>query len=144
MIDVAYYDSSALVKRYMREVGSAYMDDLITNKRIIHFISKLTLTEVSAALVRRLLPAEATRQLIDFDYETAALYTTITLDDGIAGDALRLVRSYRLRGCDALQLAIALRVGRRVPGLLFVAADDELIGAAQKEGLAVENPNWHP
>lgn len=144
MIDVAYYDSSALVKRYVREVGSTYIDELITDNRVIHFISKLTLTEVSAALVRRLSPGEATRLLAEFDHEAIALYTAIALDDGVVNEALRLVRSHRLRGCDALQLATALRIGRRIPGLLFVAADDELNRAAQSEGLAVENPNWHP
>jgi predicted nucleic acid-binding protein len=94
--------------------------------------------------MRRLLLADAIRLLADFDHEVATLYTTITLDDVVVSEAIRLVRSHRLRGCDALQLATALRIGRRLPGLLFVATDDELNVAAQKEGLAVENPNWHP
>jgi predicted nucleic acid-binding protein len=144
MIDVAYYDSSALVKKYVHEVGSAYMNGLITDRRIIHFISKLTLVEVSAALLRRAAPADITRVLVDFDHDASTLYTAMTLDDVVVGEAHRLVRSHRLRGCDALQLATALRIAHRIPGLLFVAADDELNRAAQTEGLAVENPNWHP
>ena len=144
MIDVAYYDSSALVKKYVSEAGSAYIHGLITDKRIIPFISKLTLVEVSSALLRRAAPTEITRVLVDFDHDAATLYTAITLDDVVVGEAFRLVRRHRLRGCDALQLATALRIARRIPGLLFVAADDALNAAAQTEGLAVENPHWHP
>jgi len=48
-----------------------------------------------------------------------------------------------------VQLATALAVNASylaagLPALTFVAADDDLIAAAQAEGLAAENPNNPP
>jgi len=47
-----------------------------------------------------------------------------------------------LRGYDAVQLAAALATAV-LPGLVFVAADDDLLAAAHAEGLAAENHNQH-
>jgi hypothetical protein len=48
-----------------------------------------------------------------------------------------------------VQLATALVVNRALlanglPALVFVSADDNLAAIARAEGLAVDNPNWHP
>jgi hypothetical protein len=53
---------------------------------------------------------------------------------------------YRLRGCDAIQLAAALNANRNLlaPGLsptIFVASDEDLLAAARAEGLATEDPS---
>lgn len=58
-------------------------------------------------------------------------------------------QNHRLRGYDAIHLATALTVNAaltaaNLPPLIFVAADDDLLAAARAEGLATENPNYHP
>jgi hypothetical protein len=59
--------------------------------------------------------------------------------------AVLLTQRHRLRGYDAVQLAMGLtanddlvRAGRAV--LVFATADNDLLQAAQSEGLATDNP----
>jgi hypothetical protein len=61
---------------------------------------------------------------------------------------VNLTQSYRLRGCDAIQLAAALSANRDLlaaglPPITFVASDEDLLAAARGEGLATENPERH-
>jgi predicted nucleic acid-binding protein len=75
-----------------------------------------------------------------FYLETSALVKRYAID---------LTGRYRLRGYDAIHLACALRlnralVGLQLPPLTVVSADDDLLKAAQGEGLPVENPDLHP
>jgi len=63
--------------------------------------------------------------------------------------AMLLTQNHRLRGYDAVQLATALDVqattlAAGLPGLTFLAADDDLITAAHAEGLPSDNPRAHP
>jgi predicted nucleic acid-binding protein len=58
----------------------------------------------------------------------------------------RLIEKHGLRGYDAVQLASAILLHRRrqqlgLPPLIFVSADEDLLAAAQAEGLVTENPN---
>lgn len=60
-----------------------------------------------------------------------------------------LTKRQKLRGYDAIQLAAALVLSGlplHIHGgsVLFVAADNNLLSAAQSEGLDVDNPNAHP
>ena len=64
-------------------------------------------------------------------------------------EAIELTAHHRLRGYDAVHLACALHLNRELlanelPPLTFVAADDDLLKAAQDEGLETENPNLYP
>lgn len=76
-------------------------------------------------------------------------YRLVVAHPPIFTEAVRLTQAYRLRGYDAVQLATGLAALRSLlaaglPALIFVAADNDLIMAAQAEGLAAENPNNHP
>lgn len=60
---------------------------------------------------------------------------------------MRIVERHGLRGYDAVQLAAALEVNHalvqsQMP-LTFVAADKNLLTAANTEGLITEDPNAH-
>lgn len=64
-------------------------------------------------------------------------------------EAIELTARHRLRGYDAVHLACALRLNgvlldNDLPPLTFVAADDDLLKAAQAEELETENPNLYP
>ena len=54
---------------------------------------------------------------------------------------MALTQQHRLRAYDAVQLATAIAAAAVLPGLAFVAADNDLLDAAQAEGLTAENPN---
>ena len=56
-------------------------------------------------------------------------------------DVLRLVRRYTLRGYDAIHLAAALWVRRRIGDPIeFWASDERLEWVARRERIAVVNP----
>jgi hypothetical protein len=67
----------------------------------------------------------------------------------VIDQAITLTQEHRLRGYDAMQLATALitqksLIDAKLSPLTFIAADTDLLAAAQAEGLAVENPNNYP
>lgn len=151
-----YFDSSALVKRYLTEIGSAWVlacTDLAAGNTIV--VSEITRVEVAAAFAaRHRASGGISRQERDdalnlllrhFDTE----YQIASLDRVTISRAVNLTQTYRLRGYDAIQLATALATNQALtaaglPGLTFIAADDDLLAAAQSEGLAADNPNHYP
>lgn len=140
---ILFWDTSALTKRYFAEVGSSNVTSLLAGKdNTTHVASRLTLAEVPAAIVQRIQNAGAANDLLArFDRDVAMLFSLSSFDNALANEAAGLVRRHRLRGCDALQLAAALRIFARDPAMVFICADGELNTAAASEGLSVINPN---
>ncbi len=138
---VFFWDTSALVKRYFAEDGSARVADLLAGENDSHIASRLALAEVPAAIVRRVQDAGASNTLlVRFERDIAMLFSLSSFDDALADEAARAVRRHRLRGCDSLQLAAALRILARDSEMVFVCADDELNAAASTEGMQVIRP----
>ncbi len=142
-----FFDSSALVKRYVAEPGSLVVNGLLTNPDVRVLVSSLTPAEVSSAFVRRLPGKEASRLLAALDKDLAEEITIVPMDNDMVVDAIGLVRRHHIRGCDAIQLSAVLRLRQAlIDGpdpdieLVFVCADNELNGAASKEDLATLNP----
>lgn len=149
-----YFDSSALVKRYIRESGSPWVIGLF-DPSLGHdaFIAAITPVEMIAAIARRARSKSITQDqattangLIRSDLQTG--YQVVELNEAVLTGAMRLAESHALRGYDAVQLAGALEVNALLlnsdlPPLVFVSADAELNEVAAVEGLVVENPNQH-
>lgn len=139
----AYYvDSSALVKRYIREAGSQWIAGVTGDPGNDIYLARLTGVEVTATITRRTKPALAARQIKRFRRDFDAGYIVIAMTTQHFDLAMTLAEKHRLRAADALQLAVALDVLQvaRVP-LVFVAADVELLNAARIEGLTIDNPD---
>lgn len=147
-----YFDTSALVKRYLTEPGSTWVTDRTdpaNGSSII--VAILTRVEAAAALAAR--QRAGTVTLVERDaiialllYHFATEYVVVPLSDLVVEQAVRLTQQHRLHGYDAVQLACALdtnltAVAAGLPSLTFVAADDVLLAAARAEGLNTENPN---
>lgn len=151
---VYFIDSSALVKRYVNETGSAWVLGLfnpILSNEI--FIGAITGVEIIAAISRRtrggsLSSSDATTLCNQFrnDYQTD--YQLVEITDNIITSGMRLAETYGLRGYDAIQLAVASAIHRLCLAngisLIFVSADNELNAAALGENMAVDNPNNYP
>ena len=148
-------DTSALVKRHVRETGSAWVRSLVragTPHAI--FIARITAVELVAAVTRRqrgggLSAAQAGAILGHFHRHLALRYQVLELTPPLLADAMRLARAHGLRAYDSVQLAAAMEIDRRrrQAGLgpaTLVSADRELNAAATVEGLAVDDPNHHP
>jgi uncharacterized protein len=153
---VAVYciDSSALVKRYVSEVGTTFVTT-ITDPAAGHrtYVARITGVEVIAALARRSRAGDVSTDALaaalgQFRQEFATLYRIVEMTAALLADAMRLAETRAVRGYDAVQLAAALRVNAEcvARGLssTLVSADGDLNAAAVAEGLTVEDPNTHP
>jgi hypothetical protein len=155
-VSVFYLDTSALVKRYIAEIGSAWVSAL-SDPAAGHTIITAEITQVEAAAAiaaRHRAPGGITLQERDDAVDLLAVHCTteyrlVGTNPVILDRAIQLTQNYWLRGYDAVQLATALIVNDQyvaagLLGLTFVTADDDLIVAARAEGLTADNPNLHP
>ena len=147
-------DASAVIKRYAPERGSRWIKGLIENPENSVTIVQICIVEVAAALARKVRTGQIswdscqqalTRLLADVDKGD---YEIAKIDDEVVSFAVDLTQRHPLRGYDAVHLAAALVLNRalveaELPPLTFIAADDVLCKAAEKEKLLVENPNQY-
>jgi predicted nucleic acid-binding protein len=147
-------DSSAVVKRYVLETGSAWVTALV-DPAAGHrtYLAGITGVEVVSAITRRqrgggLSLADATLLLTAFRRHLSGPYVVVDLTPSHIARAMDIAEKHALRGYDAVQLAVAigLNVIATVAGETFVliSADAALLAAATAEGLAVDDPNAHP
>lgn len=151
-----YLDTSALVKRYAREQGSAWVRALADpDARHALYTIRLTGPELVAALARKARTGEMTGAnasdairafRADWDGRGRTRYRILAAGAIATQRAMDLVERHGLRGYDATHLAVALIVAdvrRRqgLPALIFVSADNGQRQAAAAEGLPVDDPN---
>ena len=153
---MAYFlDSSAAVKLYVRETGTAWVTDLAdpsSGDELV--IVRITAVEIAAALFRqahggRLSLADATRALSILHRNLQRTYQVVELSPAVGDLAVEVARRHALRGYDCVQLAAALftqrqRAAAGLRALTLASADQELNMAGLTEGLKVEDPNDHP
>jgi len=152
---IYYFDSSALVKRYVVEIGTTWVKNILTAAlpdEVI--ISKITGAEVASAFARRhragdISTADYTQALNDFYEHFHYDYIRIEVTDSVVLLAMDIAQQHALRGYDTIQLASALLMDAELKqageaGLTFVSADNNLCDAARLEGLITENPNNYP
>ena len=150
-----FFDTSALVKRHVNEVGSDYVRTL-TRPKAAHsiYISRITAVEVYAAISSRqrggsLTLPQAAAMLGHFRRHLDQRYYVIELSPDLLTEAMFAARKHGLRAYDAVQLTVALDPTRLLlddgfPPLTLVSADKPLNAAAVAEGLTVEDPATHP
>jgi hypothetical protein len=155
VVNAYFLDSSALVKRYVPETGSAWVQalaDVATGNLLI--IARITWVEVLSALARRQRDGSLSAPDVDliiqrFRFDLNNQYQVVELDRALAESAGQLVKQYPLRAYDAIQLASVLRIQPAFAtatstSLVFLTADDRLLTIAQAAGLVTDNPNNHP
>jgi uncharacterized protein len=155
VVNAYFLDSSALVKRYVPETGSAWIQtiaDAATGNLLI--IARITWVEVLSALARRQRDGSLSAPDVDliiqrFRFDLNNQYQVVELDRTLAESAGQLVNQYPLRAYDAIQLASVLRIQPTFAtatstSLVFLTADDRLLTIAQTAGLLTDNPNNHP
>lgn len=150
-----FCDTSAIVKRYVLEKGSGYINDLTDpqNGNLL-LLSRITTVEFAAAIARRLkgnniAKADSDDALYAFNRDFANKYVSFDVTNALLSVAADLATNHALRAYDAVQLAAALKANAEaiqfgLPPIVLISADGELNTAAIAEGLNVENPNDHP
>lgn len=150
-----YFDSSALVKHYVQETGTAWVQGLLDPAQGNSlFVIRITLVEIAAAFSRRIREGSLTasqalllRTQLASDF--ANTLSVIEVAPAIAQSASKFTESHPLRAYDAVQLAgghelHSRRKAAALSPLTFVSADSTLNAAAQAIGLLVDDPNSHP
>ncbi|MXY26001.1 MAG: type II toxin-antitoxin system VapC family toxin [Acidobacteria bacterium] len=138
-----YLDTSALVKRYVREPGTVRMlalwegaDHLAT--------SRLTYAETVCAFRRKARTEPRTRAsldkaLADFERDWSTL-AIVELTPVLEPSIRRLAERYALRGADCVHLASCLELARRIgESVIFACWDEDLSHAARAEGCEVSH-----
>jgi predicted nucleic acid-binding protein len=109
-----FFDSSALVKRYVAEPGTLWLLELLTARaRYAPLVAQIAQVEICSSVMRRAREgtlsqqeARLTRLFIDFDM--AREYRVIALTGDVVALAEDLRERHALRASDAIQLASAL------------------------------------
>lgn len=140
---MTYFDTSALIKRFVTEKGSALVQRLVAKESLVA-TATVAYAEIYAGLTRKhrdqhLLPTQYTLACRQFERDWQA-YLRVELRDEILQLARELIQRHPLRGFDAIHLASALSLKAGLDGdVTFAAADERLLRAASAEDLAVLN-----
>ncbi len=139
---IVYLDTSALVKRYIREEGSDEVVALLNSGD--HVFGSIVVTQVEMAatiqkavrmeLASSKLGAEVWRDFL----EHWQSFTRLNVTGGVIERACELARQYNLRGYDSLHLSAALTWRDMLnASVTFAVFDRGLWLAAQKSGMGV-------
>ncbi|KAM3089841.1 type II toxin-antitoxin system VapC family toxin [Phormidesmis sp. 146-35] len=154
MVDAYFLDSSALLKRYVPEVGTAWIQSIAdAQSQNLLIVAHIAWVEICSAVARRQLEGsissiQANQVLTAFRAHWNSQYFIVAIDHTVIDLAGQLVNQHPLRAYDAVQLASALSLqGQLTPpntSLTFLTADTRLLAIAQAENLLADNPNLHP
>ncbi len=145
-----FFDTSAAVKHYRAEVGTARVDALLADAGSRHFLSALGVVEAQSVFARLV----RTGQITSTEFHrlrggllndiASGLWTVVQMAPTDFQQAQLLLVKHglgrSLRTLDSLQLAVALALHALAPLDDFVCADANLCVTAAAEGLTVMNP----
>jgi uncharacterized protein len=147
------FDTSALIKRYLHEQGSARVRRLLQTGGAIFYQTFLTPVEMTSAFYRQhrdgqISIEELSLLLRSYAVHSRSEYLLVPCSESLTDLAVALISRHPLRALDALQLASALKLRNALPPsappLVFISADDRLVRTARQEHLQVENPENFP
>lgn len=141
-MDYAYFDTSALIKRYVEELGRREVLELLRKNRCV--ISAILPVEVRSALRRRVadktidakrVPTVLKRFAADRPY-----WTVIEVSSEILAAAEVLSGAHPLRALDSIHVASAKLFGDRTAAqtFTFVSADAHQTRVAEALGLKTQ------
>lgn len=152
-----YFDSSGLVKYYVPEQGSSWVMQVFDARgnneawANVVAVSRIGIVEVAAAIAKRhragAIDTDERRQTFAlFMHLAKTRLLTLPVSDAVLDSAAELTQRQPLREYDAVHLAAALALNRRLTAarvgpVTFVSADAVLLAAARAEGLAVHDPS---
>ena len=152
-MDFYFFDSSAVVKRYVFETGSTWVRSLFSGTGGF-CLANITAVEFTSAVVRRtkggtIQPALTSAALSKFRFDWTNGFLVLEVTPMLVANAEALAEKHFLRAYDAIQLSTLLELNNQrkafgISSLTLISADAELNSAATKEGFTVDDPNTHP
>jgi uncharacterized protein len=136
-----YFDTSALLKKYISEIGSENVDKLFLSATEIH-ISSIGQIEAISSFRKLLLEKEIEnndydelKKEINQDFQ---FYNVIDITNEIILFSISTIDKYQLKSLDSIHLGTALSIKNDID--YFVSCDQKLLNAVKKEGFKVINP----
>ena len=144
---ILFFDTSALVKFFHREEGTDVVVSIISDLNNEVWVSELARLEFTCALHRRLrmndIREDDLNKALDGFYKEYSRLKTRKIGRAVLNEAEALVKqlgsTLGLRALDAIHLA-TFNLFNQLEEMLFVAADDILLSAAQAIGAKAINP----
>jgi len=139
----AYFDTSALVKRYVNEAGRPEVLRLLRHHDVV--TSAVLPVEIRGALRRRAsegsLAAARVPEILRRVATDRAYWTLVEVGREVLARAEALVAAHPLRTLDAIHVASAQLFSSRLatPELIFVSADGRQTAAAAAGGLTARH-----
>jgi len=135
----AYFDTSALIKRYIKDTGRREVWQLLRRYDVV--TSVIVPAELRSALRRRAsegtLDAERVPEVLKRVARDRAYWTLVEIASDVLMAAETLVATHPLRTLDAVHVASAQIFAARItqPDLMFVSADARQTKAAVAVGM---------
>ncbi|HUI53734.1 MAG TPA: type II toxin-antitoxin system VapC family toxin [Bryobacteraceae bacterium] len=143
-----YLETSAAVKLYIREPGTAQLLRLTKSRSDRFAVLSITQVEFRSAVRRRQRAGDLSQDLAAtlvkrFARHLESFFLRQTLSDGVLEVSCDLLDRHPLRAYDAVQLAgcLVLKASNSKEYTVFVCSNEPLIRAAQMEGVEVLDPS---
>ena len=139
-----YLDSSALVKRYVAETGSAAVDRLLAEHPYAA-TSRLAYPEILSALHRKHRAGDFPARVLDrlvkaFESDWNKMFV-LEFADELLPAIKQAIRRHAVRGADSVHLVSAMWLRSELKeDVIFACADAKLLAAARKERLVAFDP----
>lgn len=139
----AYFDTSALVKRYVDEAGRREVLRLLRRYDVV--TSAVVPVELRSALRRRVaegtLDEERVPEILKRVAAERGFWAVIDVSSDVLAAAETLVAAHPLRALDAIHVASAQLFADRIekPELMFVSADVRQTAAASAVGMTTKH-----
>lgn len=141
----AFFDTSALVKRYYEEQGTETVDSIVEGDDATVVVTSLSIVEAVSAFRRKHKAEEISRTAVDelvavFFEEALAEFAILPMRETLFDRSLDLILDDDLRTLDSLQLSAAFVLRSAVDDVVFVCADEELVAVAEQKGFETIDP----
>jgi predicted nucleic acid-binding protein len=144
-MEVLFFDTSALVKRYYEEPGTELVDDLVEDDRRVTITSLAVIETISAFRRkynrRQISESDTDGLLAAFFGEALDDFVIVPMEESIQQFSFDLILEDDLRTLDSLQLAAALALDGEEMDIVFISADSDLVAVANDRGLQTVNPD---
>lgn len=137
-----YFDTSALAKKYLKkEEGRSKVIGLLESNQERLVSSALTQLEIVSALTRRRKEIAGFEKAVEAFNDDWDAFIVWAIDNEVIEDAIGMIGLYGLKAADAIHLATARNMRNHMKDqMLVVSSDQELLAAAEQEGLPIFNP----
>lgn len=139
-MSLAYFDTSTLVKNYVRETGSSRVRALLARYEFLS--SAITPIELQSAVQRRHRQREITQanynSIISRVANDRSYWQLVEVVPQVLSKAEELINTENIRTLDAIHIASAIIIQESFPTPLpFISADERQLAAAQNCELSV-------